>query len=284
MHKILRTIMPLFVLPVAALISANQTIACVVDQEMETWNGGTSERNLPGYYEWQSFTAGVSAGLCQIDLMFCNSNNILHGAGTLKIYEGTGISGTLLATQPVMVDGRAYPKNTVFWQSWKLATVIALQQQQVYTFQFIPVQGGGLPDPYLIQVNTNDAYPGGRNSQRASWDNPFRTYTEGTVLPVNLLYFRGAFQAGKVKLDWATSSEVNHRYFTVQRSNDNHRFTDLAIMNTKGGIDGHAYSFTDHAPLQGNNYYRLQQTDRDGAVVLSSVVAVAVEQSPGIRI
>lgn len=284
MNTTIRTIMPLFAFCFAALIYADQTIACVVDQKMETWNGGTSERNLPGYYEWQSFTAGVSAGLCQIDLMFCNSNNILNGKGTLKIYEGTGIAGKLLATQAVTVDGRAYPQNTVFWQSWQLATVIPLLQQNVYTFQFIPVQNGGLPDPYLIQVNTNNAYPGGRNSQRADWDNPFRTYMDASVLPVNLLYFRGAAQAGKIKLDWATSSEVNHRYFTVQRSNDNNRFSNVAIINTKGGMDGRAYSFTDDAPLQGKNYYRLQQTDRDGTVTLSAVIAVAIQPSAGILV
>ena len=193
----------------------NHVSACFTDQKMETWNGGTSERNLPGYSEWQSFTAGASAGLCQIDLMFCNSNNILYGKGMLRIFEGTGIAGKLLGTQSVMVDGRAYAQNKIFWQSWVLTNIVPVHYNNVYTFQFIPVQGGGLPDPYLIQVNTNDAYPGGRNSQRDTWDNPFRTHLNEAVLPVDLLYFNAHAATGKVILDWETGGEINHLTFTV---------------------------------------------------------------------
>ncbi|HMT30046.1 MAG TPA: hypothetical protein PKD91_12280, partial [Bacteroidia bacterium] len=31
----------------------------------------------------------------------------------------------------------------------------------MYTFQFIPIQGGGLPDPYGVQVENPGTYPGG---------------------------------------------------------------------------------------------------------------------------
>lgn len=57
---------------------------CTLDQSLLLWNGGTSERILPGYYEWQSFTAGMTGTLCEIDLMLGNSNIKLNGTGTLK--------------------------------------------------------------------------------------------------------------------------------------------------------------------------------------------------------
>ena len=146
------------------ILSGWNTIAsaqCAMDQDQPQDNGGTSERNLPGYYDWQSFTAGISGGLCQVDVMFCNSNVQLSGTGTLNIYSGTGISGTLLTSQAVTVNGTATALNLPFWQSFAIAAPPAVTAGQVYTWQFIPTQAGGLPDPYLIQVYIPDAYAGG---------------------------------------------------------------------------------------------------------------------------
>lgn len=271
------------ILLVFILGTLNTAIACGVDQHLETWNGGTSERNLPGYYEWQSFTTAASGDLCQIDLMFCNSNNILYGKGTLKIFTGTGINGTLLASQQVVVDGRAFKYNQPFWQSWLINKTVHVTNGSVYTFQFIPTIGGGLPDPYLIQVNTNNAYPGGRNSQRADWDNPFRTYVS-TILPVSLLYFNAHVDAGKVILNWATSSEINHQSFSVERSNDDDNFQTLDVLATKSSEAGHSYTCTDNTPLNGNNFYRLKQTDKDGTVTYYSVIKVAINSEVPVRI
>jgi hypothetical protein len=155
---------------------------CTTDQVQDIWNGGTSERNLPGNFEWQSFTAGVTGELCQVDLMFCNSNVILDGSGTLNIYSGEGVGGPLLSTQSVQVDGTANTFNQVFWQSWTIAEIVMVNEGSIYTFQFIPTQGGGLPDPYLIQILLPGTYAGGHNYNLGTQgDCTFRTYVNGST-------------------------------------------------------------------------------------------------------
>lgn len=162
----------------ATLLLAGSAYAqCSPDQVQDQWNGGTSERNLPGYSEWQSFTAGEDGALCQVDLLFCNSDDILNGSGTLNIYQGEGLSGPLLATQSVIVNGTAYTMNQPFWQAWTVNTPPLVESDALYTFQFVPAQNGGLPDPYLIQIYLPSIYPGGINANLgAQGDCTFRTY------------------------------------------------------------------------------------------------------------
>ena len=169
-----------FSLCVAGLLSTGNAFAqCTLDQNQPQWNGGTSERNLPGYYDWQSFTAGVTGVLCEVDVMFCNSNTQLSGTGTLNIYSGVGNGGTLLTTQTVTVNGTAYNLNTPFWQVFSINAPPAIVSGQSYTWEFVPTQSGGLPDPYLIQVNIPDVYAGGVSYNFGTGgDITFRTYAD----------------------------------------------------------------------------------------------------------
>ncbi|MBW6498623.1 MAG: hypothetical protein K0B09_09560 [Bacteroidales bacterium] len=97
-------------------------------------------------------------------------------------------------------------------------------------------------------------------------------------LPIELLSFTAKYQDGKVLLNWATGSEINNDYFTLERSRD---AVDAEII---GFIDGAGnsshtlhYQFIDHDPLPGISYYRLKQTDYDGSFEYSQWVAVQVD-------
>jgi hypothetical protein len=59
--------------------------------------------------------------------------------------------------------------------------------------------------------------------------------------------------------------EVNNDHFTLERSSDGMHYSVIGTVPGKGDNNQPAdYSFTDQSPGQGNNYYRLTQTDRDG--------------------
>ncbi len=264
---------------VVLVLSANGVMSlaqsCTVDQSLLTWNGGTSERNLPGYYEWQSFTSGMTGTLCEVDLMFGNSNIKLNGTGTLKIYTGTGIAGSLLASQPVTVNGTAYNINTNFWQSWIVNSPPNVVAGSVYTFQFIPTVSGGLPDPYIIVVNTTNPYAGGRNSQAANFDNPFKTFVK-TALPLKLLSFDGRIEGKIVRLHWTTASEVNTDYFMMERSTDAVNYISIGKIkaSAKPGSNWQ-YSFADESVGNKICYYRLRMIDKDGSFTYSPVCKVS---------
>lgn len=149
-----------------------------VDQSQLNYNGGMSARNLAQYTVWQDFTAGVTGTLCQLDVGFFNP---MTGTGTLNIFAGTGTGGTSLQTQTVTVSGTGN-----FFQSF--TTSVSVTSGSVYTFQFVPTQGGGLPDPYGVQVENPGTYTGGQmeitdpsGTSATGFDMVFKTYVSGTT-------------------------------------------------------------------------------------------------------
>jgi hypothetical protein len=99
-----------------------------------------------------------------------------------------------------------------------------------------------------------------------------------SIVPVELLYFRGKSETDRVRLSWATATEINSAYFNVERSTDLKDFTTIGKITSAGDSRQRIeYSFLDEAPLPGINYYRLKQVDKDGSSDLSKIIAV----SPG---
>lgn len=87
-----------------------------------------------------------------------------------------------------------------------------------------------------------------------------------SVLPVSLIEFTAKADGNNAKLQWKTASEVNSRQFTVYRSGDDNRFVKIGEVTsaTPNAVRQTQYTFTDKAPLNGNNYYKLIQVDNDG--------------------
>jgi hypothetical protein len=97
-------------------------------------------------------------------------------------------------------------------------------------------------------------------------------------LPIDLLSFTAKYQDGKVLLNWATGSEINNDYFTLERSRDAVSAEIIGFVEGAGN-SSHTlhYQFIDHDPLPGISYYRLKQTDYDGSFEYSQWVAVQVD-------
>jgi hypothetical protein len=95
------------------------------------------------------------------------------------------------------------------------------------------------------------------------------------VLPIELSSFTATKANNKTAIAWATASESNNDYFSVERSTNGVNFE--AIGREKGAgtsTKTNNYAFTDEKPLSGVNYYRLKQTDFDGRFTYSKVVSV----------
>lgn len=102
-------------------------------------------------------------------------------------------------------------------------------------------------------------------------------------LPIELLYFKAEPRAAGVNLSWATASETNNDFFTLERSKDGLTFEIIAIINSKAP-HGHSnnklfYSYEDSNPLPGLSYYRLKQTDFDGSYDYSEMVSVFLQNT-----
>lgn len=98
-----------------------------------------------------------------------------------------------------------------------------------------------------------------------------------TPLPVELLYFKaGSVSANKVGLEWATASETNNDYFTLERSTDMLNWEVITHLAGSGNSTVEKkYEYLDDNPISGGEtFYRLKQTDFDGGFSYSGVITV----------
>ncbi|WP_422361625.1 T9SS type A sorting domain-containing protein [Reichenbachiella sp.] len=99
------------------------------------------------------------------------------------------------------------------------------------------------------------------------------------ALPVELLYFTASSQQDQIVLEWATASEFNNDYFTVERSRDGIDFEEIDYVNGAGSTTAvNHYSIVDYNSLAGKSFYRLKQTDFDGTFSYSEVISVTHTQ------
>jgi len=118
-------------------------------------------------------------------------------------------------------------------------------------------------------------------SQSASGYTKFSPFGVSSTrpLPIQLINFTAKARDNKyIDLTWKTSSETNNDYFTIDRSKDAVNFETLPthIKGAGTSSEPHSYETFDYAPYEGTSYYRLKQTDFDGAFTYSDPVAVDI--------
>lgn len=167
---------PIFI---AVLLFAVQRIEAqqVLDQEQTQYYGGLSARTLPGYAVGQSFTAGLTGTMTEIDMGFFNN---IAGNGRLIIFTGAGPEGTILETLPVTVT--SITGTGVSWNDWTVDVPVVAGSQ--YTFMFTP-NAATIPDPYGVCIGSEDSYAGGNLYLQDSsgavtkfFQSVFRTYVD----------------------------------------------------------------------------------------------------------
>lgn len=94
-------------------------------------------------------------------------------------------------------------------------------------------------------------------------------------LPISLLDFTAIADKDKVLLNWATASELNNDFFTVEKSSDAIDFEPITTIIGAGNSNTIIeYQYKDMTPYTGVSYYRIKQTDYDGKFSYSEIRAV----------
>ncbi|MCW3115939.1 MAG: hypothetical protein JWM28_21 [Chitinophagaceae bacterium] len=90
--------------------------------------------------------------------------------------------------------------------------------------------------------------------------------TASAVLPISLASYDVKLAGDKVHVNWSTSSEVNTKDFTIEKSAlATGNFQLAGKVNAAGQSNSQLnYLYADFQPIAGISFYRLSQTDLDG--------------------
>jgi len=137
----------------------------------------------------------------------------------------------------------------------------------------------------------SNANAGGSDPYTFSYSNytgtfsPFGIEGAGGPLPITLVYFKATRHGENNIITWATASEDDNNFFTIERGLDGKTFETIATINGAGNssriID---YSYTDASAPTATNYYRLKQTDFDGKSSYSPIVFTHCEPIQSLKI
>lgn len=182
---------------------------------------------------WYKFTA-VNSGSATITV-----TGVPYFDAVLTVYSGTCDNLTLVDCADNTLDGEA-----------EIVTIDSLRTGQTY---------------YARVYDYFTANPGN-----------FTISVTGNALPVAMGELRAKHEEASNILTWATQTELNNKGFEVQRSADGNDFNTLAFISSKAPEGNSSsilnYTYADVNPLNGNSFYRLKQSDKDGKFVYSNVV------------
>lgn len=210
------------------------------------------------------------------DTLIINGNFTFDGGATLNI-ASTGvliIRGNLgVAGKSIITNhGRiAVTGNTLSTGGGEIKNE-ATGENGFYAFGNTTSNNGG-------KITSNPFY---NEQQMMARDFPLWNYVVNgaTILPVEILFFTAKTETSSIVLKWATSSEKDFDYFSIERSSDLSEWESVGEITGAGtSIEVVHYSFEDQSPLNGKAYYRLKATDFDGFVEYHEVIAATFSGS-----
>ena len=235
------------------------------------WNCIAATTMWPTWDLMESPTANASG------IMF---SNVTSNSVTINWTNGNGDNRLLLASPDAEIDafpsdGADYSGNAVFGSG----SAVGANNYVVYngTGSSVTVTGLTSGKTYFFRVveyNKNSVT--GNNALYLLGDNPESSVAISGALPVNINYLKVTkLNNNNAEIDWETQQEINSQSFEIQKSTDGTNFSPIGSITAKGNSQSKtSYSFIDHSPVAGKNYYRLKEMDVDGKFTLSNIISV----------
>lgn len=147
--------------------------------------------------------------------------------------------------------------------------------------------GGNNTDPANYQTNSVNYTPGtapasgnaGLIDRNSNWIHNQSCIPSSSVLPISLLHFYGVANQTNITLHWATATEKDNAYMSVERSRDGIHFQEIGQVAGAGTTSAvQFYNFIDWKPFAGINYYRLKQVDYDYNFEYHKTIAIEFDK------
>lgn len=125
----------------------------------------------------------------------------------------------------------------------------------------------------------------GANNNVPNLDNFIWQNFACATLPIELINFAGTKEGGKNYFEWSTASEKNNDFFTIERSEDGLKWTEVIKEFGAGNSKSiRTYRAYDVAPESTLNYYRLKQTDFDGQSKHFKIVVIDNSETSEVKL
>lgn len=216
---------------------------------------------------------------------YTNDILVLDGLSGLPIMTGsdpedgvyTGNQVGQNENQPIGVIINTLPDNGELYYDGILVTVQEILDKHIFedpSLFSIKLTGTGYESvtftfSYVDAAGLEDLTPA---TYFIDWNGP---------LPVTLVYFKASTENRITVLTWSSSTEENNQYYAIERSTNGKNWLPIGRVETNvvNGNSQHElkYSFIDESPINGLNYYRLKQIDRDGQFAYSRLESVYFE-------
>ncbi len=244
--------------------------------------------NINGNYHTRSFNGKI---------LFA-ANDGIHGE-ELWITDGTEAGTSIVKDINPGADSSLYTDNSEFGISWYYTTTdfYFTANDGTHGTELYKTDGTsngtslvedlnpgiGGSNPYLFMFLNNHIYFTADNGDNADGDRDLYIIDASVTLPVSLVNFTASLDNKAVDLNWTSTTEINTKNYTIQRSYTGLQFQNIGSVNAAGNSSKKlSYQFTDADALSTNTnkiYYRLQITDNDGKVSVSSIAAVNISSN-----
>lgn len=109
----------------------------------------------------------------------------------------------------------------------------------------------------------------------ANCDFAISDWTATNILPVQLVNFEVKTNAHFNHVMWHTKSELNSKWFVIERSSDGINYSEIGTLDAAGNSSQELfYNFKDYDFMHPKLYYRLKEIDYDGSVQYSDAVMI----------
>ncbi|MCC6282911.1 MAG: T9SS type A sorting domain-containing protein [Saprospiraceae bacterium] len=232
-------------------------------------------------------------------------DRVLSTALYYRIYPVSGVPPLWtvlnLQEQSGLLPGTCYTSTQLNnWQINQSVNVLQGLNNGDYVLEFyiqselydVGLEDGSCDINALEQCNTSQIHAGRYISSRFNTTDPTACDLSNIIagqsdptkilfqvinapLPVELTYFRGLEENGKVRLRWETALEQDLDDFLLEHSANGLDWSALSELTALGNSDSlHDYSFLDERPFFGENYYRLQARSLNGHIDMAPVIEI----------
>jgi hypothetical protein len=214
----------------------------------------------------------------------CNCNIIVKAGHTLELNVSMTINNVALVLQGVNSILTFSPGVKVTFGG---TSSIDIQSTQAKITRGNPANQITLGGELIYDGNLsmfNSTTPGTVNGLASASSLRASPQFQNSTLPVVLSDFKVAEKGSSVAITWTTATELNSSHFVIERSTDGKDWVAIGTIQAGGNISVEQnYSFTDAAPADGTNYYRLRIVDIDNSFNLS-IIKTATFKATGLVI